>query len=210
MPTLRLLGAYAAAMALLWAAPAVVAQDEIPGSNPTKAKQGAVPAFDATGKKQEPKKKKERCVSGETAEVASYKLDEGSHLPHAINRSLTGKPGDPEKGVAWIVNRRQGNCIACHTIPKILERANPDNLDSMRKYGFHGKIAPSLDGVASRYTEGELRLLVVNPKLAFPNTIMPAFHKADGFHRVHKDCEGLAILSAERVEDIVAFLKTMK
>ena len=165
-------------------------------------------AFDAFAQK----KKKSRCKDGEAEAVATYKVDKGENLPAAIEASLTGKPGNAEKGVKWMVHRRLGNCIACHQVTSILQRAKDDDLASLRKYGFHGKIAPTLDGVAERYTEAELRMIVVDIKQAFPdaNSIMPSFHRNDGFTRVIGDCKGLAILTAERVEDVVAFLKTLK
>ncbi len=158
------------------------------------------------------KKKKSKCKDGETEQVASFKLSKGSNIDHQIKASLTGKPGDAKTGVKWMVHRRLGNCIACHEVGKILDKAKPNDINSLRKYGFHGKIAPTLDGVASRYTEGELRLIVVSSKKAFPdaNTIMPSFHVKSGFHGVIGDCKDHAILSAERVEDVVAYLKTLK
>ena len=158
------------------------------------------------------KKKKSRCKDGEVAEVAKYKLSKGEHIDQQISESLTGKAGDAKAGLTIMVHRRLGNCIACHEIKKVLANAKPNDINSLRKYGFHGKIGPSLDGVASRYTEGELRLIVVSSKKAFPdaNTIMPSFHENKGYNRVIGDCKGLAILSAERVEDVVAYLKTLK
>ena len=157
-------------------------------------------------------KKKSKCTAGETDKVASYSLSKGENIDFQIKTSLTGKPGNVEAGLKVMVNRRLGSCIACHQIGKILEKADPNDLASLQKYGFHGKIAPPLDGVADRYTEGELRLIMVSAKKAFPdaNTIMPAFHVKDGFNRVHTDCVGLAILTAERVEDVVSYLKTLK
>ncbi len=157
-------------------------------------------------------KKKKKCKDGEVEQVASYQLAKGENIEGAINTSLTGKGGDSKTGLKWMVHRRLGNCIACHEVTKILELAKPDDLKSLKTYGFHGKIAPTLDGVADRYTEGELRLIVVSAKKAFPdaNTIMPSFHVNEGFNRVIGDCKGLAILSAERVEDVVAYLKTLK
>ncbi len=153
---------------------------------------------------------KKRCTDGETPEIAKYTISKGEHLDVAINEPLTKQKGDPAKGIEWMVNRRQGNCIACHTVQRILDLAKPGDMKAVRKYGFHGEVGPPLDGVASRYTEGELRMLLVDAKKVFPQTIMPAFHKKDGFHRVLKDCQGLAILSAQRIEDIIAFLKTLK
>ena len=91
-----------------------------------------------------------------------------------------------------------------------LSVTTPNGKSGNMPLGVHGKIGPTLDGVASRYTEGEIRMLVVSPKKAFPDTIMPSFHRNDGFIRVIGDCKGLAILTADRLEDIVAFLKTLK
>jgi len=158
------------------------------------------------------KKKKSKCKDGETEQVASYKLSKGKNLNQQIQASLTGKSGDAKAGLKWMTHRRLGNCIACHQSKKILAKAKPDDTGSMKKYAFHGKIAPPLDGAADRYTEGELRLIVVNSKKAFPdlNTIMPSFHVNSGLNKVIGDCKGLAILSAERVEDVVAYLKTLK
>ena len=157
-------------------------------------------------------KKKEKCKDGETDKLAKYELSKGKNLDQAINASLTGKPGDPENGLKWMTHRRLGNCIACHEVKKIAALAKADDLASLKKYAFHGAVGPALDGVAGRYTEGELRLIVVDIKKALPdaNSIMPSYHRADNCTRVHKDCVGHAILSAERVEDVVAYLKTLK
>ncbi len=152
------------------------------------------------------------CSSGETPRVARYKVEKGEILPASIKEPLNGKRGNPEKGVEWMADRRQGNCISCHTVSRILERVKEGDHESEMKYGSHGTIAPPLDGVADRYSEAELRMIVVDAKQAFPDldTSMPAYHRKDGFNRVLGDCKGLAILSASRVEDIVAFLKTLK
>lgn len=159
-----------------------------------------------------PAKPKKSCKDGQTEEVASFKVTKGKTLPAAIETSLTDKAGDPEAGVKWMVHRRLGNCIACHEVGAILKKSSPDNIDSMVKYAFHGKVGPSLDGVASRYTTAELRMIVVDPKKAFPDadTIMPSFQKVEGLHRVNKDCNGIAMLSPQQVEDVIAFLATLK
>jgi sulfur-oxidizing protein SoxX len=70
----------------------------------------------------------------------------------SIVKSLTGKKGDAKKGRATAINRKKGNCLACHVMP-IPEQA------------FHGKLGPDLNGVADRYSEGEIRLRIVNPKV---------------------------------------------
>ena len=168
---------------------------------------------------QAPKKKLSRCKDGEVSTVASFKYTAGQNLEFAVKASLTGKPGNAEAGLGWMAHRRLGNCLACHQISQVekLAEKSPslrvtalNGKSANMPLGVHGKIGPPLDGVASRYTEGELRLLIVNPKKAFPETIMPAFHRNTGFLRVFPDCEGKTILSAEQVEDVLAYLKTLK
>lgn len=114
-----------------------------------------------------------------------------------IPKSLTGKPGDPVNGKKLVIHRKKGNCLACHEMPIPEEQ-------------FHGQVGPPLEDVGSRLDEGELRLRIVNPKEANPDTMMPAFYKADGLHRVLKSFQGKTILSAQEVEDIVAYLLTLK
>lgn len=116
----------------------------------------------------------------------------------AISTPLTSKAGDPVNGRKVSLNRRKGNCLACHVIS--------DAKDEQ----FHGEIGPPLDGVSERYSEGEIRLRIVNPKVINPDTFMPAFYRNDGFHRVLKRFQGKTILSAQEVEDVIAYLKTLK
>lgn len=123
----------------------------------------------------------------------NYKVVDGYKIP----QSLTGKPGDAERGRKLAINRKKGNCLACHILP-------------IPEQPFHGKIGPNLNQVAERYSEGEIRLRVVDPKVLNPDTIMPSFYKYDGFHRILKKFEGKSILSAQEVEDIVAYMLTLK
>lgn len=116
----------------------------------------------------------------------------------AVAQSLTGLAGDPAKGREWFAGRKLGNCLACH--------ANSD-LDSEQ---FHGEVGPPLDGVAERWSEAELRGIVVNSKMMFEGTIMPAFYKDSGYTRPLDTFEGKTILEAQQVEDIVAYLLTLK
>lgn len=116
----------------------------------------------------------------------------------AVEQSLTGTAGDPEAGRAVFADRKLGNCLACHM--------NSDQSDQ----SFHGEIGPPLDGVADRWSEAELRGIVVNAKNIFDGTMMPAFYRTDGLNRVLEDFEGGTILSAQEVEDVVAYLKTLK
>jgi len=116
---------------------------------------------------------------------------------NSIPQSLTGQPGDPANGRKVAINRKKGNCLACHVMPI------PDQ-------PYHGKVGPDLTGIGSRYDAAELRLRVVNPKVVNPDTIMPAFYRNDGLHRVLKGFDGTTILSAQEVEDVVAYLATLK
>jgi sulfur-oxidizing protein SoxX len=126
-------------------------------------------------------------------EMVAYQIVDEVSIP----KSLTGQPGDPVEGRKVAINTRLGNCLACHKMP-------------VEEQPFHGEVGPDLAGVASRYTEGELRLRVVDPKVVNADTIMPAFYRADGFHRVMKNFQGKSVLTAEQVEDVITYLMTLK
>lgn len=113
-----------------------------------------------------------------------------------ITQSLTGKPGDPVNGKKVVINRKKGNCLACHVMP-------------IPEQQFHGHTGPSLFGVGARLDDGTLRMRLVDPKVINPDTMMPSFYKTD-FHRVLKGFEGKTILSAQEVEDVIAFLETLQ
>ncbi len=115
----------------------------------------------------------------------------------SIPEPLTGTPGDPVEGRKVAINRKLGNCLACHAMP-IPEQA------------FHGEVGPTLVGVASRMDEGEIRLRVVDPKVVNSATIMPSFYRTEGFHSVLKSFKDKPILTAQQVEDVVAYLMTLK
>ena len=114
----------------------------------------------------------------------------------AINEPLTDKAGDAANGRKLAINRKKGNCLACHVMP-------------ISEQSFHGETAPSLYGVANRLSEGELRLQLVNSKVTNENTMMPSFYRVTGYNRILKKFDGKTILSAQEVEDIVAYLKTL-
>ena len=116
-----------------------------------------------------------------------------------VNESLTGEPGDPEKGREWFAARKLGNCLACHQ--------NPD----LEELPFHGEVGPPLAGVGDRWTVEELRAIVINPKEVFGDgTIMPSFYRDTGFNRTHEDFAGKTILEPQQVEDVIAYLLTLK
>ena len=113
-----------------------------------------------------------------------------------IPASLTGAKGDPARGRAIVANRQVGLCLLCHSGPFPEER-------------FQGNLAPDLRE-AARLTEGEIRLRLVDPARVNPQTIMPAYYRADGLTNVAPAFRGKTVLSAEQIEDVVAYLLTLK
>jgi len=115
----------------------------------------------------------------------------------AIPASLTGAPGDPVRGKAIVSSRQTGLCLLCHSAPLSEEK-------------FQGTIGPDLKGVGSRNTEGQLRLRIVDPRIFNPDTIMPAYYRRVGLTRVAPAFRGKTVLTAEEIEDVVAFLMTLR
>lgn len=133
------------------------------------------------------------------ADAAGLQPQEVRITDAQLSVSLTGVPGDPVQGAKWFKNRKLGNCLACH--------GNKD----LASEPFHGEIGPPLDGVGDRYSEAELRAIMVNSKEVFgPETIMPGFYRVLEAQRVAKDFQGKPILTAAQVEDVIAYLKTLK
>lgn len=118
-------------------------------------------------------------------------------LGDAIPKPLTGSPGDPTRGRAIVVNRQLGLCLLCHSGPFPEER-------------LQGNLAPSLAGVGARYSSGQLRLRLVDASRLNPQTIMPPYFRIDGLTRVAPAFAGKPILNAAQIEDVVAFLGTLK
>ena len=136
------------------------------------------------------------CVSASLAVAAdvapaNVKVVDGKIEAPLVDRISAGRK--------YFANRKLGNCLACHTNSEMNEQL------------FHGEVGPPLEGVASRYTEPELRAIVVNAKAVFgPETVMPGFYSLDVGKNVRKDLVGKTILTAEQVEGIVAYLGTLK
>jgi sulfur-oxidizing protein SoxX len=120
-----------------------------------------------------------------------------AHAQDALPDPLTGAPGDPARGRAIVANRQVGLCLLCHSGPFPEER-------------FQGDLAPDLRGAGARWTEGQLRLRIVDSGRINPATIMPAYHRVEGLVRVAPAFRGRPILSAEQIEDVVAFLTTLR
>lgn len=114
----------------------------------------------------------------------------------AIPEPLTGTKGDAARGRALIVDR-SNTCILCHSGP-------------FPEQAFQGDLAPNLAGSGSRWSEGQLRLRLVDASRLNAATIMPSYYRVDGLARVGVSWRGKPILSAEQIEDIVAYLVTLR
>lgn len=131
--------------------------------------------------------------------AAATSPDQVKVVDNEIKEPLTDKAGDPKAGAKWFADRKLGNCLACH--------ANKE----MAELPFHGEVGPVMDGVGDRYKASELRALLVNAKaVTGEQTIMPAFYKTETGARTLEKFQGKTILSGQQVEDIIAYLLTLK
>jgi sulfur-oxidizing protein SoxX len=124
----------------------------------------------------------------------------------SVPASLTGTAGNPEEGAKVLASRALGNCVACHVV------------SAMPNVDFQGDVGPALDGTGSRWSEAELRGILVDAKQVFPETVMPAFYQDDTarFVRPGKaytagpaDETFSTLLTAQQIEDVVAYLMTL-
>ena len=115
----------------------------------------------------------------------------------AVAQSLTGSAGDPQRGRSIIADRQKGLCLLCHSGP-------------FPEEPLQGNLAPSLEGAGSRWTEGQLRLRLMDNKRINPESIMPAYHRIEGLNRVGSAWRERPILSAAEIEDVLAFLMGLK
>jgi sulfur-oxidizing protein SoxX len=115
----------------------------------------------------------------------------------SIEASLTGQPGDAARGRAIVVDRQLGLCLLCHSGPFPEAR-------------FQGNLAPDLRGAGARLSAGELRLRLVDGRRLNPDTIMPSYYRTDGLTRVARPFAGKPLLDAAQIEDVVAFLTTLR
>jgi len=122
-----------------------------------------------------------------------YEIVNGTTIP----APLTNIPCDPDKGRLLASLQSAGNCLSCHRMPI------PEEPD-------HGGVGTDLAGVSNRWSEGELRLRLVNPKIVNPQTVMPAFYRVNGLYRVAKPFYGSPILTAQQIENVICYLKTLK
>ena len=115
----------------------------------------------------------------------------------SLPSSLTGAAGDPAAGRKIVLDRQVGLCLLCHSGPFPEER-------------FQGDLAPDLSGVGARLSAGQIRLRIVDSSRVNPDTIMPAYFRTEALQRVAPAYRGKTVLSAQQIEDVVAFLVRLK
>ena len=115
----------------------------------------------------------------------------------AVAAPLGGFSGSAERGARIVRNRETANCLICHTIPDPAET-------------FMGEVGPPLAGVGARLTPGQIRLRLIDPTLVNPAAVMPAYHRVAGLMHVDERWRGRPVLSAQDIEDVVAYLSALK
>lgn len=122
----------------------------------------------------------------------SYVVSDGG-----IAKPLAGLTGDAERGRAIVLDRAVGNCLICHQVPIPSER-------------FQGELGPDLAGVGSRLTEARIRMTLVDQSRLNPDTLMPPYHRTSDLKNVAEAYKGRPVLSAQQIEDVVAWLVSLK
>jgi sulfur-oxidizing protein SoxX len=133
------------------------------------------------------------CAPSHAGEAIRFYMIVGDAIP----ASLTGAKGNPDRGRTIVTTRQIGLCLLCHSGPFPEER-------------FQGDLAPDLRGVGARWSEGQLRLRIVDARKLNPDTMMPPYYVVDGLNRVAPSFRGKPVLTAEQLEDVVAFLATLR
>ena len=132
------------------------------------------------------------AAAAQTSAVVAYQVN-----GDGIDEPLAAASGDAVRGRELVGNRQTGLCLLCHSGP-----FEPRHLQ--------GDLAPSLDGVGTRYTAAQLRLRIVNSQRLTPGSVMPAYHHVTGLTRVGRAWQGQPVFDARQVEDVVAYLVTLR
>lgn len=132
------------------------------------------------------------CVIPALAEVAPFVV-----TGDAIEAPLVTLEPDATRGGLIVRNRETANCLICHAIPDARER-------------FMGDLGPPLAGVGARLSAGQIRLRLVDPTRLNPSAIMPAYHRTEGLRHVDARYLGRPVLTAMEIEDVVAYLASLK
>ena len=135
-------------------------------------------------------------VSFSTPRADTSELPRPPIVELAIAQALTEQPGDPVRGLRIALDRAKGNCVTCHEVPLAVD--------------FPGNLGPPLSGVGERYSAGELRLRLVDSKQINPDSNMPSYYRVAGLTAVRSAFAGRPILTAQEIEDVVAYLQTLR
>ena len=138
-------------------------------------------------------------ATSNTALVLSESLQR-SITDFVVNGDAITEPlaaaGDTQRGRRIVRDRETGNCLICHKAPE------PDEL-------FQGDLGPDLGGIGKRLTAGQIRLRLVDESRLNPQTLMPPYYRVDGLNRVATRYRGKPVLTAQEIEDVVAYLGTL-
>lgn len=134
---------------------------------------------------------------GGAASIAGAATPPVEIVGDSVPGPLSTAPGDAVRGRAIVVDRQRGLCLLCHSGPFPEER-------------FQGTLAPDLGGAGARWTDGQLRLRMVDSSRLNPDTVMPAYYRIDHLSRVGRAWEGKTVLSAQDIEDVISFLRTLQ
>lgn len=131
-------------------------------------------------------------MHAETTAIAAYRVERG-----AIPEPLGGAVGDAARGRRIVLDRASGNCLICHKVPEPNEP-------------FQGELGPDLAGVGGRLVAGELRLRLVDQSRLNPATVMPSYYRVENLRRVAPQFQGKPVLDAQAIEDVLAYLGSLK
>lgn len=125
-------------------------------------------------------------------ELVSYEI-----VGDAVPKALGGFVGDPQRGKVIVLDRRRGNCLICHAFP-------------VENEPFQGDLGPQLRDVGNRLSDGQIRLRLIDPLRFNPKSLMPAYYKVDGLREVAPEYQGKPALDAQGIEDVTAYLVSLK
>jgi sulfur-oxidizing protein SoxX len=142
-----------------------------------------------------------QATTAALAAIAPLSLSHAADMPYRAVADAIAEPlapaGDAARGRQLALDRNGGACVLCHALPETGAR-------------FMGTMGPALNGVGGRYTAGQLRLRIVDPTRLNPDAAMPAYYRSENLNDVADPYRGRTILTAQQVEDVVAYLVTLR